>query len=123
MAMLLHGTTRERAERIALTGPDPMFVELGGPSAGSFSAYFQEGPFHLGTPEMYAIGKARNFPSEGGPVIIEVDIPGDIIDAAADELLFPPSQGLVQFDPDHGLQELRDGWSRVAIRIRPVDQL
>lgn len=67
------------------------------------------GPFHFGTPEEYARGKAREFPDEGGPVILIVDVPDQIVLSAATEW-FPLSQGLIQFDPGAGLEELAAAW-------------
>src|SRR5438067_11440185 len=98
MAILVHGTTRHRAEQIMLQGPNPDFVEPGGgPRAMGFSTYLESGPFPLGTPGEYARRKAAAFPNEGGPVILAVDVPGDRITLAGDEY-FPLSQGVVQFD-------------------------
>lgn len=80
MAKLLHGTTKQRAERIAITGPDPDFIEPGGgPRAEGFSTCLEFGPFPLGLPEEYARQKAAGFPDEGGPAILAVDVPDDII--------------------------------------------
>jgi hypothetical protein len=42
------------------------------------------GPFHFGHPEDYARGKASEFPGEGGPVILIVDVPDIIVRAASD---------------------------------------
>jgi hypothetical protein len=68
--ILLHGTTRSRAERILKYGPDPSFQEHGGrASDDGFSMNLEAGPFLFGTAEEYARGKAREFPDEGGPVI------------------------------------------------------
>jgi len=50
-------------------------------------------------------GKAAAFPDEGGPVILVVDVPEDVIAGAINDW-FPLSQGLVQFDPGAGLEEL-----------------
>jgi len=95
MAILLHGTTRHRAEQILAQGPDPDFVEPGGGSrAEGFSTSLECGPFPLGTPQEYARRKAEGFPDEGGPVILEVDVPDDIIALAVDPVYFPLRQGL-----------------------------
>ena len=54
MAILLHGTTRWRAERIVARGPDPNFIEPGGgPKAVNFSTYLESGPFLFDTPADY----------------------------------------------------------------------
>jgi hypothetical protein len=118
--ILLHGTTRLRAELIWKEGPNPRYHEEGGQDLdGGFSMNLQEGPSHFGSVEKYARNKARNFPDEGGPVILAVDIPAEIIEKATDEFL-PISQGLVQFDHGFGLEELLEAWPTLAKEIRDV---
>ena len=108
MAILLHGTTQRRAEKIIALGPDPDFQEPGGGvRAESFSTCFEIGPFPLGTPEEYAHLKSTAFSNVGGPVIVWMDVPDDIIELAVDPLYFPLSQGIVQFDEGKGLEDLR----------------
>jgi hypothetical protein len=122
MAFLLHGTTRRRAVQIQARGPDPDFIEPGGGSrAEGFSTCLQGGPFPLGTPEEYARRKAAAFPDEGGPVILAVDVPDEIIALAVDEVYFPLSQGVVQFDEGAGLEELRAAWPTLPKDIIPVE--
>ena len=78
--ILVHGTTRLRAERILQHRPNPRFREPGGSGTDDgFSMYLEAGPFHFGSIEEYARGKAREFPGEGGPVILVVDVPDDIV--------------------------------------------
>ena len=115
MAVLLHGTTRLRADRIAVDGPDPTLL---GPEG--FSTYLAHGPFLFGTPQEYACGKAAAFPNEGGAAILAMDVPDDIIALAVD-VYFPLSQGLVQFDAGAGLTELRAAWSTLWTEVRPVE--
>ena len=118
MAILLHGTTLVRAKQIETSGPDPDFVEPGSATrAESFSTCLESGPFPLGTPQQCARRKAALFPHEGGPAILAVDVPDDII-ALAVNALFPLSQGLVQFDAGAGLEELRAAWPTLAKEIR-----
>jgi hypothetical protein len=120
--MLLHGTTRRRAEQILDLGPNPRFREPGGqPTEDGFSMNLETGPFLFGTPADYARGKAKEFPDEGGPVILVIDVPDDIAQKAATEW-FPLSQGLVQFDPGAVLEELAAAWSVLArsVQIRSV---
>jgi len=118
MAIVVHGTTRHRAEQIAAHGPDPDFIEPGGgPRAEEFSTYLEAGPFPLGKPEEYARRKAAAFPEEGGPAILRVDVPDDIIELATDEVYFPLSQGLVQFNKGAGLRELLEAWSLLTMQI------
>jgi hypothetical protein len=63
MAILLHGTTRHRAERISAQGPDPNFVEPGGGTkAENFSTYLERGPFPLGLPDGVCLPKSSRFP-------------------------------------------------------------
>jgi len=121
MAILHHGTTRIRAERIMLTGPDPDFVEPGGGRAEGFSTNLASGPFPLGKPEEYAVAKAKIFPDEGGPVILEIVIPDEIV-ALAVNTWFPLSQGVVQFDADFGLAELQARWPEFLNEIIPVSE-
>jgi len=122
MAILHHGTTRHRAARIMAQGPDPDFIEPGGgPRAEGFSTCLAIGPFPLGTPEEYARRKATGFPDEGGPVILAVEVPEDIVTLAVDEVYFPPSQGIVQFDEGAGLEELRAAWPTLPKQIVPIE--
>jgi hypothetical protein len=79
----------------------------------------EAGPFLFGTPAGYARGKAAAFPGEGGPVIRAVDVPEDIIARSVNEW-FPLSQGLVQFDPGAGLDELIAVWTTLEKRIVDV---
>ena len=75
----------------------------------------------MGRPEEYARGKATAFPNEGGPAILAVDVPDEIIALALDEIYFPLSQGVVQFNEGAGLNELRAAWSTLAKQIVPVE--
>jgi hypothetical protein len=121
MAILLHGTTRQRAEEILKRGPNPNFTEGGkGPRTESFSTCLQSGPFPLGTPQEYARRKAVLFQNEGGTAIVVMDVPDNIV-ALTDEVLFPLSQGVVQFDEGAGLEELRAAWPTLPKQILAVD--
>ena len=121
MAILLHGTTRHRAENIAARGPDPNFIEPGSATnAENFSMYFEQGPFLFGEPEEFARQKAAQFSNEGGAAIIAVDVPDEIIALALNQW-FPQRQGLVQFDEGAGLQELIAQWPTLRKEIRPVE--
>jgi hypothetical protein len=118
--ILLHGTTRTRGEQILQHGPNPHFQEPGGQVwEDGFSMNVEAGPFLFGSPADYARGKARQFPDEGGPVILAVDVPDDIVRMALNEW-FPLEQGLVQFDPGAGLEELVAAWAGFAKEIRSV---
>ncbi len=74
----------------------------------------------MGSPEEYALRKAAAFPNEGGPVMLAVDVPDDIIALAVDEEFLPLSQGVVQFDQGAGLEELLAVWLTLAKQIRVV---
>lgn len=81
--------------------------------------YVEAGPFLFGKPEDYARGKAKEFPDEGGPVILVADVPDDIVQRAVNDW-FPLSQGLVPFDPSAGLEELVAVWPTLAKEIRSI---
>ena len=118
--ILLHGTTRQRAERIIQQGPDPSFQEPGGRDVSEeFSMNLEIGPFLFGSVEAYARGKAWQFPTEGGPAVLAVDIPESIVRLAESEW-FPIDQGLVQFDLGAGLEELLAAWPDLVKTIRNV---
>jgi hypothetical protein len=120
MAILLHGTTMNRANEILIHGPDPNFVEPGGgPLAENFSTYLETGPFLLGSPSEYARLKALTFPGEGGPAILAVDVPDHIIALAVDAV-FPLDQGIVQFDSGAGLEELCIAWPSLTKHVLAV---
>src|SRR5262245_15322588 len=109
---LRHGTTRQRANSILQRGPDPNYKEPGGlQKAGGFSTYPVGSLANVGAPDQYAAGKASLFPSEGGPAIIEIDVPGDIVDLAID------AGGEIRFEPGFGLEELVQAWPTIAKRM------
>ena len=123
MSVLLHGTTRWRAERILADGPDPDFVEPGGMATRTdgFSTYIEASPYLLLPPEAYARSKSMTFPTEGDPVIVAMDVPEEIIMLAVDDELLPLRQGLIQVDKGAGLEELLAIWSTLPKQIRPVE--
>lgn len=105
--ILLHGTTRRRAEQILAHGPDPRFREPGGQATeDGFSMNLDRGPFLFGDPDEFAHGKAREFPDEGGPVILVLEVPNAIVQKAATEW-FPLSQGLCSSIP---VRDLKSSW-------------
>src|SRR5690242_11451942 len=79
-----HGTTAHRAGTIVKSAPDARFVEPGGsihdPAGGYSTTEAGQPDLGLATAEDYARMKARNFPKEGGPVILEVEVPVWIVD-------------------------------------------
>lgn len=113
--ILHHGTTRQRAESILQNGPSARFAEPGGrmPPFG-FYMLDAELPSSIGTAEWYARGKATHFPNEGGPVILEVEIPDDIARLGLDPV------GEYCFDQEFGLEELLTEWPRLDKRILAV---
>ena len=104
---LRHGTTRMRATHILQNGPDPNLV-VGGDIANGLSTAPANGPYPLGAPEDYASGKARLFPQEGGPAILEIDVPDSIV-----ALAVHPG-GEVWFGAGFGLEELLAAWPRIS---------
>lgn len=120
--ILRRGTTRQRAEALlnSETGPDALYRDPEGILAQAFSAAPVHGPFLHGSPEYCALMKAAHFPNEGGPAILEVDIPDDLI--APVDLLGCPGKGSnwiyeVRFEPGYGLEELRAVWSKLERKV------
>jgi hypothetical protein len=107
---LRHGTTRMRADHLLQQGPDPNRV-VGGDTAYGLSTAPAEGPYPLGAPEDYARGKARLFPQEGGPAILEIEVPQSIVARAVHP------GGEVWFGPGFGLEELLAAWPRIVKRV------
>lgn len=106
--VLWHGTTRKRAEAILRNGPDPDFLEPGGfEKAGGFSTAPPHGPYSSSNPRSVADAKSALFPDEGGPAILELEIPEEFIALAIDVV------EEVRFELGFGLQELRDAWASV----------
>jgi hypothetical protein len=111
---LRHGTTRRRAEAILTEGPDANFREPGGSDAAEgFSTARITGPYPYGSPEEVAKGKGRLFPNEGGPVILEIEVPEAIVRQA-------DLGGEVRFEPGFGLEELLAAWPSLTRRILPL---
>ncbi|MCI0638001.1 MAG: hypothetical protein L0Y72_16750 [Gemmataceae bacterium] len=112
MRTLRHGTTRQRADSIMQNGPDPSFIEPGGiESARGFSTYPAGGPVTVGTPDQYAAGKAILFPNEGGPAVVEIEVPEKIAQLGID------AGGEIRFETGFGLEELLREWPTITKRI------
>jgi hypothetical protein len=110
--VLWHGTTRRRAEAILRGGPDPNFLEPGTMvKAGGFSTAPTHGPYPLGDPRDYASKKAALFADEGGPAILEVEIPEEIVALAINEVVE------IRFQPNLGLEELCQAWPELPKRV------
>ena len=60
------------------------------------------------------------FPDEGGPVILAVDVPQEIIDVALDST-YTWEQGLISFGRGTGLEQLQVAWHGLAKEIRQVN--
>jgi hypothetical protein len=127
--LLLHGTTRQRAESIVKNGPDARYREPNGSKADGFSTAPASGPFDFGSPEDYARGKDLNFPSEGGPAVLTIDLPDELASAIIGDLgKILPGKALhagteIRFDPDGGLEELLAVWPQLTKTISLLDSL
>jgi hypothetical protein len=124
--ILHHGTTLKRAQEIAANGPDPYYVEPG--SGGrrwdppGFSTARMDRPMGVGTPEQYARLKAANFPAEGGPAILEIEVPAAIIALleADQDARDSMDSGDTLFDPRVGMPELLAAWPNLTKRVIPI---
>ena len=112
LLVLWHGTTMRRAEAIVLNGPDPDYRETveSTPAEGFFGAR-ASGPYPCGSPQDYAMLKAKLFPEEGGPAIVEMAIPVPIA------LLADQSGGDYRFLQDYGIEDLLAAWPTIRKRI------
>lgn len=115
-----------RARAIEADGPDPSYREPGTaglPPAEGFSTVIGDGrPCGTGTPELAAGEKASLFPEEGGPAILEVEVPAWIMDILyADPIASGLARGgEIRFEPESGLNELRAEWHKLAKRVIPL---
>ena len=121
--ILHHGTTLYRAQRIVANGPDAYFVEPGSggvrPEPPEFSTTRLDHPFALGRSERYAHGKSLNFPNEGGPVILELEVPADVIAILEADLIAAAkmASGDTCFDDAVGIKDLLAAWPGIPKRI------
>jgi hypothetical protein len=130
--LLRHGTTRKRAESILRNGPNPRFRE---PDSGlvrgaAFSTAPADavGPLDLGDPTVYARNKATLFPNEGGPVILEFELPDDLAKTIIASIRKPNQKGKalncgheIAFDYGFGLEQLLAVWPQLTKRIIDVE--
>jgi hypothetical protein len=79
--------------------------------AAGFSTAPNQGPYPYGDPRDYAARKAALYSDEGGPAIVEVEVPNEIVARAIDEV------AEVRFEPGFGLAELREAWPGLLKRI------
>ena len=126
---LWHDTTKKRAEAIVQRGPDQGFVEPGScEKAGGFSTAPNEGPYPYGDPKAYASRKAILFADEGGPAIVEVEVPAEIVALAIDvvaEIRFEPGAWVLKNWARCGRRFPRGSWSydvkTIANRLNTAD--
>jgi hypothetical protein len=101
-------------------GPDANYREPNGTAADGFSTTLANGPTDLGTSEDYARRKAANFPNEGGPAILAIELPDDLADAMAARLgELIPGKALnvgseIRFEPSGGLEQLLTAWPNLT---------
>jgi len=125
--LLRHGTTRQRAQAILRDGPDPRYVEGPGRTpAEGFSTAPLQSAFAFGDPVICARGKAKLFPTEGGPAILEFELPEDWADQIIADLHNPMQRGKalnwvdeITFDVGFGIEELLSVWPQLTKRILP----
>jgi hypothetical protein len=102
---------------LVLHGPNPSYVEPFDtvPSLG-FCVALETTDYSLGSPEFYARSKATLFPSEGGPVILELELDEKILHLSETEAHD------YQFERGHGIEELLNVWREIPKRIRVLAQ-
>lgn len=123
--LLRHGTTRKRAEAILQNGPDANFCEPGSRErAEGFSTAPAGGSCGFGDPEVYARRKASLFPNEGGPAILEFELPDDLAGTMIAEVgclkqgkAFN-TRDEIRFEPRGGLEKLLRVWPQLAKSVR-----
>jgi hypothetical protein len=126
--LLRHGTTRKRAEAILRNGPDPHFREPGSQEpAGSFWAAPVGSHCGIGNPDVCARSKAKLFPNERGPVILEFELEEDLWKSIVSGVRQWKQKGkainwtdAIEFDFGHGLEQLLEIWPRLVKRIVDV---
>ncbi len=76
-------------------------------------------PFGVGTPEQYARLKSANFPAEGGPAILEMEVPSTILAIleADPDARDSMDSGDTLFDPAVGINELLAEWPNLPKRV------
>ena len=125
---LHHGTTRNRAEQLLVSPPELDYREPGSGRRrtdrwGGFSTSLAGSPdIGLQTPADYARQKAGVFPTEGGPVILEIEVPAELVDRLLSDRLsrWMADSSEVRFDADSGLDDLRRVWLSLTKRILPL---
>jgi hypothetical protein len=69
----------------------------------------------MGSPSAIAIDKATVYPNEGGPAILRMQVPSNLVEKAND------FGGEIRFDPGAGLEELQQNWSSISTEIINVE--
>jgi hypothetical protein len=126
--LLRHGTTRTRAEAILKDGPNPRYVEDGAEVASEgFAVVSAQGPCGFGTPQLCAVHKARLFPKELGPAILEFELSADLAAqlVASDQDPVHAHQALnggevITFDLGFGIEGLLQAWAKLPRRLVKV---
>jgi hypothetical protein len=86
--------------------PDPEDI-------AGFSTALPEVDCPTGNPKVAAWGKAKLFPNEGGPAILEIEVPDGIY-----QLAIHAEGGEVRFQLGNGLEELLQHWANLTKRIK-----
>jgi hypothetical protein len=103
-----------------MSGPDANYREPHGTTADGFSTTLANGPTDLGSSEDYAKRKAVNFPAEGGPAILAIELPDDLADAmiaGLGELIAGKALNVgseIRFEPGGGLEQLHAAWHNLT---------
>jgi hypothetical protein len=125
---LWHGTTRRRAESIVANGPDASFLEPGEKRRGDVKDFWAvdaastPSTWSMGSPFDQARDKHELFDNEGGPAIVEFEVPIIVMrELEADaEFAAVLSSGAVQFREYWGVPQLRRIWQTLPRRILMV---
>ena len=125
---LWHGTTRRRAESILANGPDGAYVEPGeqfrsdAPDFWAVESAEPAASWILGSPFDQARNKHRLYSHEGGPAIVEFEVPQSLVEALSRNPDFADvrASGAIHFRADWGLPELTRLWPTIPCRIHEV---
>lgn len=81
----------------------------------------------MGSPQDYARKKSANFPNEGGPVVLAVELPeslavtmiGDLGEVIAGKAFDAGTE--IRFEPGGGLEQLRAAWPQLSKTITAIE--
>ena len=120
--LLCHGTTRMWANDLR-NGPNAQ-REPGSQLPGDGFNSPAKGPFGFGSPRDYAKRKAKLYRGEGGPAILEFELPDDLANDLVPSIEEPDLRGRalnhgdeVTFDIGHGIEQLLQAWPDLKKRI------